>query len=222
MPSRFTTHQPAETSLTREVRLAVEVLDPVTCQRIRDGLRVQARGMLGKPIVNASGMFVWIREPGREPLEVVVDPGDLPYAGRTQPAPAAPGNFLSITLSPTSAYAFSTGLPGIRGRLVERRLDNPVQPVAGATVWMQWIDDSSGTETWIDAPVRAATDDNGEFAAITRLGPNQAPLADAQGNLRVRVAAIRGGATRRSPERSIPPGRVADMRVAFAWDEFLP
>ncbi|MET1161558.1 MAG: hypothetical protein ABWY48_03380 [Pseudoxanthomonas sp.] len=222
MSTRFATHQPPETSLTREVRLAVEVLDPVTCERIRDGLTVQARGLLGKPIVNAGGMFVWTREPGREPLEVFVDPGYLPFAARTQPAPAAPGNFLSITLSPTSAYAFSSGIPGIRGRLVERRLDDPAQPVPGATVWLQWIDDSTGTETWIDAPVRATTDGNGEFAAIVRLASSQAPLADAQGYLRVRVAATRGGATRRSPERSLPPGRVADMRVAFAWDEFLP
>lgn len=222
MPNRFATHLPPETSLTREVRLAVEVLDPVTCERIRDGLNVQVRGMLGKPILNASGMFVWTREPGREPIEVQIDPGDLPFAGRTQPAPAAPSNFLSVTLSPTTAYAFSTGIPGIRCRLVELRLDDPARPVVGATVWLQWIDDSSGTETWVDSPVRAATDGNGEFAVIARLGSSQAPLADAQGNLRVRVAAIRGGATRRSPERSIPPGRVADMRVAFAWDEFLP
>lgn len=217
---------PPEILRLREVRLAVEVLDPVSGERIRGGLRVQASGMLGTPIVNAGGMFVWTREPGHEPIDITVDPRELPFEPLTAPAPAAPNQLLSVSLSPRIGYPFSAGVPGILGRLVERRLDDPAQPVTDATVWLQWIDDSSGVATPIDAPIRARTDALGEFVVFVRLAATQMPVTlppnDPQGRLRVRVAASRAGVVRRSPEQTLRPGRIATPATAFAWDEFQP
>lgn len=215
---------PAESLHLRDVRLAVEVLDPVSGERLRDGLRVHARGMLGAPIVNAGGLFVWTREPGRDPIDIAIDPGELPFEPLTAPAPAAPGLSMSVSLTPRIGYPFTVGVPGILARLVERRLDDPPQPVADATVWLQWIDDSTGIETPVDAPVRARTDALGEFVVFVRLAATQSPATipplDPQGRLRVRVAASRAGVVRRSPEQTVRPGRIAVPAIAFAWDEF--
>lgn len=206
----------------RDVRLAVEVLDPVTGERIRDGLRVQANGLLRDPIINASGLFVWTREAGRDPLDVSVDPVQLPFESQSAPVPALPNLFLSLSLVPRMGYPFATGVPGIRGRLVEARNVNPQQPVVDVPVWMQWIDDSSGVPTWVDASVRARTDARGEFAVFVRLRADQAPVADPQGRLRMRVAALRAGAVRSSPEQTLAPGKVFAPATPFAWNEFAP
>lgn len=217
----FAVH-PAERLHFRDVRLAVEVLDPVSGERIRDGVRVQARGMLREPIVNPSGLFVWTREAGRDPLDVSVDPGTLPFEARTAPVPALPNQFVSVSLVPRMGYPFATGVPGIRGRLVENRNAVPLQPVADLPVWLQWIDDSSGVATWVDAPVRARTDARGEFAVFVRLRADQAPVADPQGRLRMRVAALRAGAVRSSPEQTLAPGKVVAPAAPFSWNEFQP
>lgn len=218
MATRFATFPP-EVSRLREVRLAVKVLDPVTCERVSRGLDVQARGLRGKPIVNAGGMFVWTRERDRDPTHVEIRTGELPFAPVTVAVPALPVIAMQVVLSPTLAYPFSAGVSGVRGTLVERRLDDPPRPVAGAEVWLAWIDDATGVPLPVDAPVRTTTDRLGEFVTIVRVPVALDPYAGPAAPLRVRVSTSRDGG-KRAPTEVIPTGRVTAMSTAYALDEF--
>jgi hypothetical protein len=222
MTGTFDTYLPLEQSRVRRVRLAAEVLDGVTLSRISDGLTLTAQGMLGAPIVNAGGLFVWLDEGGRDPISVSVGAGSLPFDSQQAiVVPPLPERLLRVELAPQRAYPFPGGVSGIRSRLVQKRQDNPPVPVTRMPAWLQWIDDSQAGTTWVDAPVRGRTDDAGDFAATFRFTPTQIPRLDAQGRLRVRLAAAQAGATLKSPELQIAEGRITDVPT-FAWNEFQP
>jgi hypothetical protein len=221
MTRTFDTYLPPETSRVRRVRLAAEVLDGVTLSRVSDGLRLTARGLLGAPIVNAGGLFVWLAEAGRDPVSVSVDPGWLPFDPQQAAVPALPERLVRVELAPRRAYPFPDGATGIRSRLIQNRNDDPPVPVAGVPAWLQWIDDGQAGTPPVDAPVRGRTDESGDFAATVRFAPTQVPGLDAHGRLRVRLAATRAGVTLRSLELQIAEGRVTEA-PAFAWNEFQP
>ena len=222
MTRTFDTYLPPEKSRVRRVRLAAEVFDGVTLSRVSDGLTLTAQGLLGAPIVNAGGLFVWLEESGRDPVSISVDPGWLPFDPQVANVPALPERLVRVELAPQRAYPFAGGATGIRGRLIQKRNDDPPLPVARAPVWLQWIDDTQAGTIWIDAPLRGRTDDNGDFAAIARFTPTQVPRLDAQGRLRIRLAATQAGITLKSPELQVAEGRVTDVPKAFAWNEFQP
>jgi hypothetical protein len=235
MTAQFEFVSPPETAWQRRVRLAVDVVDAVTGELVRDGIKVTVKEFRSKPIVNASGRFVWLIEPGVVPSEVEVDPQRLPYVKQTWPVPAPSlplpprtpqYSIVRVELPPTSAYPFEPGTTGVRSTLI---LDNtvfPPVPLPKHAVWLQWSDDNQAAPGWTDAPVRIApfaeslTDAAGDFAVIVRLATNQIARTDAQGRMQVRVAATHDGQTRFSPPLQIRPGYVADVTPGLAWNQF--
>lgn len=215
-----------EVAYQRSIEFAIELIDPVTLERISQGVKVIAEGMRGKPIINTSGMFVWLKE-GTELLrEISIDPGVLPYVKVTVPVnqlnlPPTVPPLTTIELPPRSDYAFAVGTTGIRGTLIETRIV-PAVPIRDAEVHLQWKDED-GT-TWRDAPNRSNTNENGDFISIVRLAPADVPSLDTSGALTVRLLAKRNGANERhSGDVMIPLGRIADPsiidKLIFAWDE---
>ncbi len=71
-----------EKAYERHVFLAVELLDAVTLTRVSEGVKVVVDGLQGKPILNSSGYFVWLRENNPTIRKITADPGVLPYETR--------------------------------------------------------------------------------------------------------------------------------------------
>jgi hypothetical protein len=226
MSARFTYFATPERAWQRKVRLAVETIDAVTLEPVWEGVTVTAEGMKAEPVISAGGRFVWFDEKGANPTAVNIDPGRLPYLARREipPAPplppAAQVSLLRVELAPTPAYLFAPGTSGVRGTLIDKRLDDPAVPLSDVPVNLQWIDDDRVGTNWVDVPIRSITNEHGDFVAILRLTPDRNARMDAQQRLRVRVAATRSGSTQFSPELPIRPGYVADVQPSFAWDEF--
>jgi len=235
MSRPFATSQPLEQAWQRNVLFAVEVLDAVTLERLSDGLAVKAEGLHGRPVVNTSGIFVWLAEDIAPLQKVTIDPQRLPYErfelpkAQVQQAPAKN----VVELRPRADYPFTAGASGLRGALIETRpapSERPT-PVAGAEVRLRWLDDDG--VTWRDASTAAITGPAGDFVTVLRFAPAQVPRVDPGGVLSVRVLATRGGVTRTAAALALPLGRVADPStfphlpadpnpLIFAWDELMP
>jgi hypothetical protein len=221
-----------EQAYLRRALFALEVLDAVTLERVTRGLKVVAEGLRGTPVVNASGIFVWLEEDTAALRRVTVDPGILPFEGaELAPDEVRPRQLNTVVLSPRVSYPFSGGITGLRGTLIEERLPSPQRPVPvpNAAVQLRWLDED-GT-TWRDAPTVSHTDEHGDFAAIVRLAPTQVPRVDAEGAMTVRLRARRPAPEERgSGDLRLLQGRVADPptfpqgrdALTFAWDELQP
>lgn len=209
---------PAEGAYQRKVLFAAEVLDGVTLGRISHGIMVSASAMRAGPVLNASGMFVWLDD-GRPltPQQVTVDPGLLPYQGASVAAPVLPNRLVQIELAPGRGYAFQPGTTALRFSLIESNLGAPVA-APNTEVFLRWFD----TGAWIDAPLRSRTDAKGDASVALRFGRSDEPGKDAGGLLRVRLGARRTGVTTMSAEFSLPEGRVLDRALPFALNTFLP
>ena len=224
-----------ESAYQRKVLFAVELLDPVTLERVSNGVKVVAEGLQGDPIVNAGGLFVWRSEDIAPLRRVTIEPGVLPYekdeiAGADVKASVGATRLTTISLRLRADYRFDGGVTGLRGSLIEARVDAPQSPTAvvDAEVRLRWLD-SDGV-TWHDAPP-SRTDTRGDFAVILRPGPTDAPRLDTQGALTVRLHARRGTFDeRRSADLTLPSGRVVDPEtfsedskaLIFAWNEMTP
>lgn len=214
---------PHEEAFRRRVLFAVELLDAVTLTRVTEDVRVVAEGLEGRPIVNASGHFVWLDEDFAQLRKVTVDPKKLPYQFTERSAAEITRPLTTIELAPRAHYAFAGGMTGVRGALIEQRLQPPV-PIGNAAVRLQWRDENN---VWRDAPTLSRTDDKGSFAAIVRLTPQEIPLLNAD-LMRVRLRALRDGNERISVDFPLRQGRVADADpvtaepFTFAWDELTP
>jgi hypothetical protein len=228
MSQRFNVRLPLEEAYRRRVLFGIELLDAVTLSPVNQGLTVVARGLLGKPIVNAGGLFVWLQEDIQNLQTISIDPGALPYEGleleRSQlNLPPIKPALTTIELQPRVGYSFGPGITGLRGTLIESRFDPP-KPVANAAVHLQWLDDENN---WHNAPTTSQTDQNrGDFVSILRLGPTEVPLLD-KGEVTVRLRASRnGGAERGSDDFKLSQGRITDPStlnpLTFAWDELQP
>lgn len=222
MSQQFDIHLPLEESYRRRVLFAIELLDAVTLSRVTQGVKVIADGLQGKPIVNSSGMFVWLDEDINQLRKIFIEPTTLPYESlevgpaQVKPLPA----LTTIELQPRVDYAFAPGITGLRGTLVEDRFD-PLTPVGNAAVRLQWLDDASN---WHDAPTISRTDPRrGDFVSILRLAPADVPHLD-KGEVTVRLRASRdGGAERGSNDLKLSQGRITNPStlnpLTFAWDE---
>lgn len=225
MSQRFDVRLPLEESYRRRVLFAIELLDAVTLFRISQGVKVVANGLQGKPIVNASGMSVWLEEDFSKLRKISIDPGNLSYEPRElQPAEIKlPPAVTTIELQPRVGYTFAPGITGFRGTLIEARV-NPPKPVANAAVRLQWLDDENN---WRNAPTTSHTDQkHGDFVSILRLAATEVPHLD-KGEVTVRLRASRdGGAERGSNDFKLPQGRITDPStlnsLTFAWDELQP
>jgi hypothetical protein len=228
----FETLFPPEESLRRRALFAIQLVDAATLLTISEGVKVVAEGLNGKPVVNASGLFVWLQEDIGRLRKVSIDPGILPYEGvELEPAqlrlPPLPRPLTTVELPPRVDYAFAAGITGMRGRLIEERVIPPQvpEPVRNAEVRLRWLDENGD---WLDAPTLSHTDrKSGDFVSILRLGPTDKPDIDASGAVTVRLRAIRDGANERaSADLNLLQGRITDPStlnpMTFAWDELQP
>jgi hypothetical protein len=230
MTQRLVRGQPPERAYTRVALFALELLDGVTLARVSEGVTVVASGVRGKPMVNTSGLFVWLNEDLSSLEKVSIDPGALPFQareiGRAQlRLPPLPQPLTTIELAPRVDYPFAVGITGLRGTLIESRFDSTPRPVTDAELRLRWLDEDA--LTWRDAPTRTRTNASGDFAAILRLGPSDVPLLDASGAVTVRLFATRAAVNERSSaDVKLPTGRVAEPTtsnaLSFAWGDLQP
>jgi hypothetical protein len=226
----FQVYLPLELSYQRHVLFAMEFLDAVTLRRLTQGLTVTASGLLQKPIINSSGLFVWLREDVTAFQKITVEPGMQPFENVEIPASQVRmGELSSVELPPRRDYPFVSGITGHCGTLIERRVTPPTppQPVAGAEVRLMWLDDDGNT--WHDAPTRSHTNANGDFTAILRLTSSDVPLLDSSGALTASLRVTRAGQSGRgTPSFVLQQGRVVDklngqgstaLPVTLAWNE---
>lgn len=209
---------------SRRVLLAVELLDPLTWQPVWRGMEVRAQGLAGRPIINASGRFVWLREGDSWPSRIIVDPRQQPYLAPPPVTPPRPADMerptedeqrVSIRLRPAADYDFSAGTTVVSGVLRQRGARDAAA-VAGAQVVLQWRDSALGR--WVPAALPALTDSTGRFAVFVRLGPDVQALPDlVDGFLRVRLKVTHAGSTaytrpsfRFIADPAAPAGRVRE------------
>jgi hypothetical protein len=229
MSRRFDVRLPLERAYTREVMLALELLDSVTLERITQGVQVTAKGLTGKPIVSFGGLFVWLKENATQFEKLSIEPGAAPFERIEIPAAQVARPLHRVELKPLANYPFAPGNTAIRGSLIESRPPPGVVPIPipAAMVRLEWLDDD-GT-TWHPWQAPAVTNTAGDFISILRLArgrspqadqpprPDQHPLLDAQGRLTIRLSAKRATGPRKQKNFQLPQGRVADE--TYAWDE---
>jgi hypothetical protein len=221
MSERFDVREMAS-AYQRRVLFAIELLDAVTLFRVSQGVKLNAEGLKGKPIVNASGMFVWLEEDFGKLKKISIVPEMLLYEPAELKAAEVklPPNLNTVELQPRVGYSFSSGITGLRGTLIESRVDPP-KPVANAAVRLQWLDDENN---WRNAPTTSHTDQKrGDFVSILRLAPADVPVLE-NGEVTVRLRASRdGGAERGSNNFKLSQGRITELAtlnsLTFAWDE---
>lgn len=220
--------KPFEEAYTRRSHFALELLDAVTLERVSRGITLVAEGLRRKPIVNHSGLFVWIGEALSSLRRLSIEPRHLPYESfdgsvEDLEVPTTPSPIIRRLLPPLPSYVFPAGITGLRSRLIEQSVVglDAGQAVGKAEVWLQWLDDDG--VTWRDAATPTRTLDNGDFVCFLRLTTSDEPKLDADGRLGVRLVARRVGASaRRSPELLLPQGRIDSPPSAprtFAWDD---
>jgi hypothetical protein len=219
---------PIELAYTRNAAFAVELLDPMTMERVSDGISIEAVGLRRQAVRNTLGLFAWVNEDPAGLTKLSIRAGALPYEDvDLTPAqlrlPPQPNPLTTIQLAPAVSYLFAGGVTGARGTLIEDRQSQT--PVTNADVHLRWLDDD-GT-TWHDAPIHSHTTAHGDFVSVLRLGSADVPLLDANGAVSVRLRVLRdGGAERGSADVLLPQGRIADSAslpaLTFAWDELQP
>jgi len=224
MTQPFTFVSPPEDAFQRRVLFALELLDAVTLARVHHDIQVTGVGLRRKHIVNESGVFVWLLEDFAGLQKITIEPGVLPYEGVEIPAAQVQLPLTRIELSPRPHYAFAAGVTGLRGTVIEERVDPPI-PIPNAEVQLRWLDENS---VWRDAPTISRTQKKGgDFAAILRLSSTEIPLLDANGAITVRLRVRRDtGSERTSADFPLLQGRVTDPStlnaLTFAWDELQP
>lgn len=148
------------------VVFAVGAVDAVTGALVRDGVSARIDGLPDQPIVNGSGLLVFINLPDRPQYEVEVDGrgAGFPHVERFTFTPPAAGKDdpaacrHDVLLTPGPAYPFPSGTTLVRG--VVRR---GTAGVDGATVSATSISGGTAFET------RSVAD--GGFALALRLPP---------------------------------------------------
>lgn len=230
----------------RRILFAVALVDPISGALVSEGMRVRADGLVGKPIVNASGHFVWLAEGTARPNAVIVTPGNRPFepeARNVAPIPDPPGEDplqpaipidqtarrLRILLRPTPAYPFPDGITVLHGRLQETAAANAPR-VADAAVEPQWND---LLLNWNSSIAAGATTASGEFRAALLLPANARADGGPQ-QINVRLVFTRGAVRRATPEALVTPGTTLlapgsippppgtpDFGV-LAWDQLMP
>ncbi|MEO8186105.1 MAG: hypothetical protein ABI580_01925 [Burkholderiaceae bacterium] len=217
MSRRFEVGQPLERAYTRKAMLGIELLDAVTLERVAQGIEVTAKGLTGKPIVNESGLFVWLQEDVTKLERVIVEPRAAPFERVEIAAAQVTRPLHRVELMPRASYPFSPGITAIRGSLYEKRVPLGTAPaaIAGATIRLEWLDDDGAT--WHPWQAPSATGAAGDFASILRLSHAQVPKLDAQEKMNVRLFAKRAAGPQKQKTFQLLQGRVADE--IFAWDD---
>jgi hypothetical protein len=215
---------PMEIAYRRRVVLAVELLDAVTLSRVSRGVSVVADGLDGKPVLNASDLFVWVGGDFSQIKQVVVEPGLRPFEREVRLPAQLTRPLTTVELAPRPDYPFATGVTGLRGTLVESRVgpSDEAEPVGGAAIRLSWQDED---DAWQDGRIGTHTDArSGDFVGVLRLLPGEAPAQDALARMTVRVEVKREGfEDRRSEELKVLPGRIAGppggAALTLYWNE---
>ena len=105
------------------VTLAVGAVDAVNGTLVRNGVVASISGLMDRPIVNASGMLVFINLPDQPQYDVEVDArrAGFPFVERFAFTPPAPGNKdpaarrRDVVLTPGPDYPFAPGTTLVRG-----------------------------------------------------------------------------------------------------------
>jgi hypothetical protein len=181
------------------VTLAVGAVDAVTGRLIRDGVKARIDGLKDQPIVNASGMLVFINLPEQPRYEVEVDGrrAGFPFVERfTFTPPAADDKDpvprrRDVLLAPGPDYAFAPGTTLVRGVVTRSSA-----PVADASV--------SATAAGSGTAFATRSIANGAFALALRLPPPGTDEAEAAVSVTITVSE---GADTRTFVRSLGNGR---------------
>ena len=219
MARRFEVRLPLERAYTREAKLAVELLDAVTLERVSQGVEVTTDGLSSKPKINSGGLFVWVNEDVTQLVTLSIKPHTLPFEAVEIPGAQVTRPLHRVELQPLASYPFAPGFTAIRGSLYESRPPagaTPV-PIAGATIRLEWLDDDGAT--WRPWHAPALTNAAGDFTAILRLARGQQPRLDAVGKMTVQLFARRANGQQKQSTFQLTLGRVADE--TYAWDELL-
>ncbi|MEO8519780.1 MAG: hypothetical protein ABI603_00370 [Acidobacteriota bacterium] len=228
MTRAFELQAPPELGYRRKALFALELLDPVTLERITDGVEVKADGLAGVPRVNSGGLFVWLDEDASGLQSVAINPMQQPYdavllARGDLTLPPSPSPLTTIELPPRVDYPLPPGITAARGTLNEDS-GTPATPVTGASIELRWLDDDG--VMWHQGRPVSRTNAGGDFLAILRLSPADIPQLDSAGRLTVRLQVTRGSDERRSLEFKLPQGRVADPSTSSvliaAWNDLQP
>ena len=179
--------------------LAVAAVDAVTGALVRNGVSARITGLMDRPIVNASGMRVFINLPDQPQYDVEVDArrAGFPFVERFAFTPPPAGNRdpaarrRDVLLAPGPDYPFSPGTTLIRGVVTRGSA-----PVAQATISAS---PAAGGESFATRSVA-----NGAFALALRLPP--VGTHEAEGPVPVKIVISEGGDAR-SFDRSIANGR---------------
>lgn len=221
MNGPFQVRLPPDKFWHRPVLFALELRDAVTLERVWKGVTVKAHGLQGKPVVNQSGLFVWLQEDITRLQKISIDPGALPFESVEIRADKLQQPLHVVELPPRVDYSFDAGVTGLRGTLIEERMQS--KPVKDAQVTLRWLDED---DDWHTTPTYShTTAKGGDFVAILRLAKGDFPKLE-QGKLTTRLYVKRGSNERHSPELELIQGRVAyplpPTRPTFAWDELQP
>jgi hypothetical protein len=232
---------------------AVELIDPVTLQvASRGGITVTAsfqQAGLWNKAVNRGSRFVWLvnSDPstptaGAVPNSLTVTPppgsGYAPFtysaadiaAGTS--TTAGEWGLCRLYLRTTPSYGFPSGITQLRGllRQVPDVPGQPIQPLAGAQVWLQWMDASTNPAT-ARAGSRCMSGTRGDFAA-SLVFPTKAsksyPATEANGALTLtlyvaRLDPVAGWQqahlvpAQPNPLGNVLPGQVASLPAPIAW-----
>jgi hypothetical protein len=217
MSRPFDVGLPLEQAYLRESMLAVELLDPVTLERVSQGVQVTAVGLTSTPIVNFGGLFVWLKQPTTNFQKLIIEPGTQPFERMEIAAAQVQRPLHTVELKPLANYPFTPGITAIRGSLYEKKvpLGERPEPIPGATIRLEWLHEDK--VTWIPSPATAVTNAKGDFTSILRLAPVEVPALDAQGKMFIRLFAKRAAGGEKNNDYQLPPGRVVD--ATYAWDE---
>lgn len=219
MARPFDVRLPLEQAYVRDAMLAVELLDPVTLERVSRGVKVTAVGLASAPIVNFGELFVWLQQSTANFQKLVIEPGTRPFERMEISAAQVQQPLHTVELTPLASYPFTPGITVIRGSLYETKVPEGATPapVAGATIRLEWLDEDK--VTWTASPARAVTNAKGDFTSILRLAPEQVSLVDAQGMMTIRLFAKRAAGSEKHKEFQLPHGRVKDE--VYAWDQLV-
>jgi hypothetical protein len=197
--------------------LGVELVDAVSLERVIEGVAVTAKGLIGKPIVNQSGLFVWLKQDIAKFDRLIVEPGARPFQRVEVPAAQVQRPIHTVELLPLASYPFTPGTTALRGSLIETSPPAGVAPkaVAGATIRLEWLDDDA--VTWGPSGRTTVTNASGDFTLALRLTSAEVPRLDTNGLMSIRLYAKRAAGPEKHTEFKLPEGRVADR--TYAWDQ---
>lgn len=242
----------ADSGFIRKVAFAVRLADPISGATLSAGLRPVPKGADGKPftarpIVNASGIFVWTEGRGVAwPRQVKVESALGQWVGFEQevpppvPDPKPRDRLITLALRPSAAFVPETGVTALRGRLFDRPGGGGTA-IAGALVRL--VAGSGGAlppvtpaAEMVPAAGAALTAEDGAFIVFAR-SPSQTFAATADDQVRLRllvtVASPPGAPMTRGtapgfeflpgqPGAAVPDGRFLPHEYTLFWSDLRP